>query len=474
MTRREELLREAWETGAIEPLLFDSNQEGMSGELNENWDKRRIHVLNCSRQLGKTHFIVTICISFAIRNPGAQIKYAAKTQKQVRKILRTHFRRLFKTCPADLRPVWNGPDGEYRFPNGSTITIAGCDRDNAETLLGQHMHFGVVDEGGSIADLRYVVDSILMPQTTTTKGRIVIISTPAKTPGHAFKEYCDVSEEAGTLIERTIYDNPRLSPEDIEELKKEAGGAESTTWQREYLHKHVTDSTSAVMPEATREQLTKFTIIVDPNDPLAYRPRYFDTLVWLDPGWNPDFTGVIWAIWDFLKARVIIEDEYVMRRMDTDTLGNVLREKTDALWGFGHSPHQAVADVDHRLIADLAKRGWNFEPTQKDNLDEAINKLRLSISGKQIEFWTHPRCFGVRRQFENAVWNKPRTRFASTVQDGHFDLLAAAIYGRRNLRTSHNPYPEEYAFKSHEGLIVVKTQRESTLGSKFKRILGVG
>ena len=168
-----QLLRDAWERGLIEPILFDSNQESMSVAVSEAWGRSRKLVLNCSRQLGKTYFIVVKCISFAIQNPGAQIKYAAKTQKQVRKILRTHFRTIFRTCPEELRPRWHSQDGEYRFPNGATITIAGCDRENAETLLGQHCHLGVVDEGGSIKDLRYVVDSILMPQTTTASSSAI-------------------------------------------------------------------------------------------------------------------------------------------------------------------------------------------------------------------------------------------------------------------------------------------------------------
>lgn len=468
------LLSQAWERGLIEPILFDSNQEGMSQALTDAWHLSRKHVLNCSRQLGKTYFIVVKCISFAIQNPGAQIKYAAKTQKQVRKILRTHFRAIFKTCPEDLRPRWHSQDGEYRFPNGSTITIAGCDRENAETLLGQHCHLGVVDEAGSIKDLRYVVDSILMPQTTTTKGRIIIISTPAKTPGHSFKEYCDEAEENKTLVERTIYANPRLSPEDLAELKKEAGGEESTTWKREYLVQHVTDENSAVMPEATKITLRTFIIDVDPENPLNYRPRFYDTYVWLDPGWNPDYTGVLWAIWDFVGARVIIEDEYLMRRMNTRTLARAMREKTDALWGFGHKPYFCVADVDHRLISDLADHKWEFAPTAKDNLDEAINKLRLSVSGQQIPFWTHPRCNLVRRQFENATWNNARTKFARTVVDGHYDLLSAAVYGRRNLHTAHNPWPANInPFLPHEGLVVRRNPENTGLAGKFKKAFGL-
>lgn len=464
---------EAWRRGLIAPLLFDSNQLSMHAWLTRALENNRLIVVNKSRQLGGSFWALAEACMLAMTLPGAQIKYAAQTQKQVRKILRPHLRAIFKSCPEALRPRFHSQDGEYRFPNGATITLSGCDRDNAETLRGQHAHLAIVDEGGAISDLEYVVDDILMPQTLNTRGRIIVISSPAKRPGHAFKKFCDQAEVAGALLERTIHDNPRISEAEKDELCRAAGGPESTTWKREYLAQHVTDEESAVVPEATRPQLKAQTLELQFEGDVSYRPAGFDTYIWLDPGWSPDFTGIHWAIWDFPNSRVIIEDEFVMRRMKTDALAKVLRERTDALWGKGHKPYLCVADVDHRLIADLGTFGWNFVPTQKDNLDEAINSLRMSVSGQRIPFWTHPRCVATRRQFENAIWNKARTRFSRTAVDGHFDLLSASIYGRRNLHHWRNPVPNTLPFGQHEGLIVVQvkeeTKTQSMFGKLFKR-----
>lgn len=465
MTSKAERILEAWERNLWDALLLDTNQQGMTAWLDRVWEKNRLLVVNKSRQLGGSYWALIQACLLAMSMPGAQIKYAAQTQKQVRKILRPHMRAIFKTCPEALRPRYHSQDGEFRFPNGSSITVAGCDRDNAETLRGQHADFAIVDEGGAIANLQYVIDDILMPQTLNTRGRILIISSPAKRPGHPFKAFCDLAESQGTLLERTIHDNPRITEEEKDELCRAAGGIDSTTWKREYLAQHVTDEESAVIPEATRAQLKLQTLVLEHDGDLSYRPSHFDTYLWVDPGWSPDFTGILWAIWDFARGRVVIEDEFLMRRMNTDMLAGVLREKTDALWGKNHKPYQAVADVDHRLISDLSGRGWNFVPYQRDNLDEAVNKLRLSVSGQSIPFWTHPRCVATRRQFENCIWNKARTRFERTALDGHFDLVAAGYIGRRNLHTWRNPIPKTYAFGSHDGLIMgeqkelTKTQR---------------
>ncbi len=196
-------------------------------------------------------------------------------------------------------------------------------------------------------------------------------------------------------------------------------------------------------------------------------------MIWLDPGWNPDFTGIQWAIWDFPGGRVVIEDDFIMRRLDTATLCGILRARTDALWGQGHHPYLCVSDLDGRLTADLAKEGWNFIPTQKDNLDQAINQARLSISGQAIPFVTHPRCTATRRQWENATWNKTRTKFNRSQLDGHFDLAATTIYGRRNLQPWHNPMPYAPQVKKGQGLIILDDKPESGVAKAMKRMFCV-
>ncbi len=463
---------EAWKRGQLS-WKYDSNQVEMYDWYKKASKQSRVLVANASRQIGKSWFALVLCLEYAIQNPGSQIKYAAQTAKQVRKILRPHMRALLEDCPEDLRPKLHSQDGEYRFPNGSVITLAGCDRDNVETLRGQHAHLAIVDEGGAFGDLDYVVRGVLLPQTLNTNGRIFIISTPAPTPGHAFKAFCDEAEAEGALIERTIFDNPRISDAEIAELCAASGGELSTTWRREYIVEHVTDEASAVFPEATRERMRLTTLKIEHDLDVSYRPSHFDTYIWMDPGWSPDFCGIQWAIWDFPNGRVVIEDDFIMRRMDTTMVGKVLRSRTDALWGKDHVPHMCVSDLDGRLIADLAKYGWNFMPTQKDNLDQAINHARLSISGQSIPFVTHPRCTATRRQWENATWNKTRTKFNRSQLDGHFDLASCTIYGRRNLQPWRNPMPYAPTIRKGRGLIIDDDKPVSGTARALKKMFGV-
>src|SRR3990167_1821472 len=464
-------IAEAWRQGLLSWKL-DSNQLDMYAFFEANNKKSTKHVWNCSRQIGKSWALCLIAAEYALRHPGCQIKYAAPTAKAVKKIIRPHFREIFRDCPLDLRPSFHTADGEYRFRNGSSITVAGCDREKAESLRGQHAHLAIVDEAGFIDDLAYWIQDVLLPQTLNTRGVIIICSTPAKSPGHSFKSFCEKAEEDGTYIHRTIYHNPRLEPEQVRVMMAEAGGETSTTWMREYLAQHVTDEESAVIPEATEWKMREGIILVDPAAPLTYRPAFFDTYVFMDVGWSPDFTGLLFCVWDFEKATLIAEDEFMMRRMDTDALAAVLEQKTRALWGPGR-PYLCISDVDARLIADLAKRGWYFSPAQKDNKDAAINELRLMITGKKYALRTHPRCKALRRQLRNATWNKAKTRFERTDLDGHFDLVDCLIYGRRHFHPHHDPTPPAFGFDPRKTIRIIEQKPMTASAKTISRLFGI-
>ncbi len=447
-----ELTLLAWKAGEL-AFLMDPNQQecwAWMEKLFENPDVLEL-VLEWSRQLGKSYLLCAFAIAFAIKNPGAQIKYAAPTAKMVKKIIRPHFRSILRTCPHYLKPKWKAADGEYEFPNGATVTIAGCDKENAENLRGQHAHLVIIDEAGFIDDLKYVLNDILLPQTLNTGGRIIVASTPAKTTGHPYRDICKRAAEEGRLSHRDIYANPRITERTILRYKRIAHGGrlptegedESTTWRREYLALHVTDEESAVIPE-----FAKFRVKIVRE---VGRPELFDAYAGMDVGWSPDFTGLLWGYWHFEEATLVIEHELLMRKMNTETLATeVSRIEKEFYEGQGRcdenahapQPYMRVSDNDLRLISDLATdHGLLFCPTPKDDKDAAINNLRLMVQGTKGKLLIHPRCIKLIRQLEDGVWNKNRTEFQRNDVDGHFDLLDALIYLARNINRQKNPVP---------------------------------
>ena len=462
-------LKVIWEAGRTEELLLDSNQQEMNRLLAANWDRERIHVLNIARQCGKSFFLVNLFDRMARRVPRARLKYAAETAKQVRAIIRPHFQHQLVTCPRDLRPVFNSMDGEFRYPNGSTITLAGCDtEDDANKLLGQHAHACAVDEAGSIKILNYVVKTIFLPQTINTRGRIVILSTPAKTADHPFKEYCDLAEARGTLIERDIYCNPRLTPAEIAELMELSGGEDSTEWQREYLVRHVTDQDLHIIKAASPRRLKEITLVIDPKNPLVYRPDFFDPYTVGDIGWAPDATGLLWGFWDYEKRLLVIENEWFMRRMTTAVLAEVVERVEKELYGHPDNVFQRWLDCEERLQHDLSNlHSLNVARTENDDPETYVNRVSLMVAGLKGGMRIHPRCKQLLEQLRVGVWGKSaldgkkgrKKSFARSAKHGHYDLLSALVYMGRNVQ--QDKLPEKWrAAPPNRNVLVIPQEDE--------------
>lgn len=438
-------LAAVWNAGRLE-WKFDENQASAYQLIQEIFSREDIAVLNMSRQIGKSYFLVVLCCMLALRMRRARIKYAAETAKQVRAIVRPHFQELFADCPIHIRPVFNSQDGEYRFPTtGSTITLAGCETDeDANKLLGQHAHLWVVDEAGSLKNLNYVVRTVLMPQTLNTGGKGVISSTPAKTADHPFKGYCDSASAVNALIERDIYCNPRIDEKTILRLMAACGGEDSTDWQREYLVRHVTDQNLQIVKFATPRRLEQITLKIDPErekaNPFYYRPDFFDPYAGLDLGWAPDATGKVWGYLDYREDTLVIEDEWFLRRMDTNTLAAVGKTREKELYGGHENVFQRWGDLEERTQQDLVvNHDYLVHRTQKENLKGAVNTLNLAVADLGHHLRIHPRCKQLKEQLRDGVWDKEKKKFARSPKHGHYDLLAALVYLTRNVQWDKVP-----------------------------------
>lgn len=246
---------ECWRRGIIIPLKCHPAQKLIHAAVTES--KAKLFVINSARRLGKSFYLCCYALEYAIQNPGAQIKFAAPNQKMVRKIITPLMKQILVNCPKPLRPRFKSLDGVYEFPNGSEISVAGTEMGQIDNLRGTAMDLGIIDEAGFATDLEYVIGSVLMPQTLTRpNARIILASTPPVSPDHAFVTYAQRAMDQGAYARFTIYDNPLITTDRIEEYKTESGGGESTTWKREYL---CIEGSSLVMirtPDGTVKILT--------------------------------------------------------------------------------------------------------------------------------------------------------------------------------------------------------------------------
>jgi hypothetical protein len=445
-------LDELWRRGIVAKWQCHVTQIQMYEAFKANPEK--LFVINSSRRLGKSYLLCVIAIETALQNDNCQIKFAAPTQKMVRKIIMPLMRQILDTCPKHLQPRANKVDGLYEFPNGSEIHIAGTEQAQADNLRGTACDLAIIDEAAFASDLRYMIESILRPQMLTRpNARIILASTPPVTPDHDFMRYAEEAMEAGAYVKFTIYDNPLLTTETIEKYKKEAGGENTSTWKREYLAEFVTDTDSALIPEATQECLAEITAEV-------IRPEFFNPISALDLGFV-DATGGLLAYYNFQAGKVVIEDEFLINKATTAVIVDLATSKEKALWGT-QAPRRVV-DGNALLIADLNSDTYKFRCHAPDKADlvAGVNRIRMEVSNKSLVI--HPRCKNLLHQLQHATWDKSRTRFSRSSNGNHWDLVAALIYLLKAVDRKSNPFPAGHGWDRTNAWGVPRQHQNSTI-----------
>lgn len=406
----------------------------------------KVTVWSCSRRLGKSYALCCIALEKCLQTPNTIVKYIAPTQKHVRSIIKPLIAEILKDCPKPLRPTFKSAQCVYTFPNGSEIQLAGTDSGHAEGLRGGSAHLCVVDEAAFCTDLSYIIQSILIPTTTTTRGKIILSSTPPLSSDHDFETFRKIAFESNNYVLKTIYDGlgSRITMDIINEiLAQYPGGEKNLDFRREYLCEMVTSERDAIVPEF---QELESEIVKEWK-----RVAFADNYVSGDVG-AKDFTVYLFAYYDFKAAKLIIEDEVVFRGEEksftTDDLAKAIKDKEKQIFINPMSkefekPYLRISDNNLILINDLHKlHGLIFVPTAKDDKEAALNNMRIMLKEKRIII--NPRCKVLIYHLKNGTWKKGGKEYARTSEGGHYDAIDALVYLVRNINYTRNPYPENY------------------------------
>lgn len=437
-----------WQEGELSWLLHEGQRSLYQSYID---CKEKTVVWNCSRRFGKSWTLCVLAIETCLKNPYSLVKYCCAKQVDARGIIRPLIREITRTCPKELRPLFKVQERAYVFPNGSRIELSGLDGGRAESIRGGSCNLAIIDEAGLVGDLEYIVTSIILPTTTTTKGKIVLASTPPKTAAHAFvTKFLNRARIQGNLVTKTVFDNPNIDQDELNKIIEEYGGVNSVGFRREFLCHIILDDEYAVIPEFTPELKEK--IVKEWT-----RPPFYDGYVSMDLGLK-DLTVVLFAYYDFRNAKLIIEDEFVIngQKFNTKALAEGIKEKeqktyTDPYTGEYRNPFLRVSDNNLMVIQDLRTlHGLQFLPTRKDDADAALNNLRNWIQDEKIII--NPRCVRLIAHLETAVWNKSKSSFDRSGDNGHFDAIDSLKYMIRNIQPNKNPYPAGYGVGNRENL----------------------
>ena len=398
-------------------------------------DARKFSFL-CSRRLGKSFTLSVLALETAIKAPRTKVLVVTQTYKAATQIFLPLMNKLLDTCPKVLKPEFRVQAGMFVFPNGSQILLFGGDR-NPDALRGQEASLILLDEAAFLDNFEYLLGSVLMPMCLTTNGRILSATTPPRMLDHGWTEFHGECEIASATCKLTIYDNPRLTPDLIEEYMAEAGGKDSLEWRREYLCELIPNDNLQVFPEFV-ETLAKE--LVQETPPAGKNDRY----VSLDLGFQ-DFTAAVFGYYDFEKAVLVIEDEFIINRANTLQIAEGIKRVEQRVWQ-SKTPYKRVSDTNNpQLIYDLnSLHGLSFSQANKEaGKEPMINKLRLALLSKQVLI--NPRCVNLISHLKYCRWkSQDRLTFERSKTYGHFDAADALIMLWSSINRNHAPDRHSY------------------------------
>jgi len=407
-------------------------------ELFDNWagSDKKITVWNCARRFGKSYLLTILAFQYCMKNPGVQVRYAAATQKQVKSIIIPLIDQIIAEFPDEVRPTH--ANSIWSFPNGAKLMLAAADYKDGDALRGVASHLVLVDEAGFVKKLRYLVQDILLPQLLTTNGRLIMASTPPRSIAHEFVEYVQQAVAQDSYSKKTIFDNPRLTSRQINDVITECGGKESDTFKREYMCELISDSSARIIPEFREKSHVQ-------KQPI---PQYYQPYVAADFGLK-DYTAIIFGYLDFVRQKIVIQGEAVFNYRTTKEMAIEIQRIEEKLWK-GHSRQPIrIGDNELQILWDLQKDyKITFKPATKWDKEAAIASLRDGFIRDKLEIW--PECKNLVHQLNNGVWNEARTGFERNDSLGHCDAVDALIYLFRHVNWKLNPIPERAADKFNE------------------------
>lgn len=424
---RNEIVALLWQRGDLSWKLHAGQQVIENAYRNVNG---KLFISNCARRFGKSYWGVCKVLESALKSKSKSI-VATAFQSDLVEFILPAFDEILSDCPSQLRPVFNKARNLFVFKNGSQIKLVGLDK-KPNGLRGNKLNGTILlDEAGFISNLGKIYSSVIIPATMYSNAKVIMISTPPVSPDHDFKKFCEKAILENAYVKLTIHDNPMVTPEMIEEYRKEC--LTVSDFNREYLCAFEVDEALHIIPEFDE---SKHTFEGSKRDEFF---KYYRHYVCFDIG-VVDPSAFIYSYYDYSKQKLIIEYESELQGKDvtTENINSNLE-----LFDDYKKPFKTIADNNNYiLIQDLNSRYKKIViPVKKDELHAMISELRWQFKTDKILI--SKECKKLISQLQNGIWNKNKTEFAR--QSGHHnDFIAALVYLIRGLNEYESPIPTTY------------------------------
>jgi len=433
-------IKYAWTKGRLDYRLRCSQRA-----IKEAWEASKVSsrkfYINSTRRLGKSSFLLHLMVEECIKKPRARWAFFAPVKDGLLDYIEPIIEKTLEDCPDELRPKFDKNRFMFVFGNGSSVLFRGSNNQQHRVRRGLDLDGAGVDEGRDVDDLKDLIDSVIFPALFSSNGYLILSSTPADSFSHDLYSYYSLAEVEGWLFECDINKAAELDPEDfpadrIAEWKKET--ARDDVWQREYLCKWIIDSTRIAVQEWKAEFVTTY------KKDIFY--QFYHHYIGIDWG-SKDFTALIFATWDFKRAKLVVEGELTFSgtAVRSDKIADAINIMKLKLWGEDASVYRMISDsADPILINELnGHPGMNCTPVYKEkSLEAMLNQFRILVGTGKIE--VSNTCPMTLSNLKSAVWDKTRTALDKDPYNHHFDHLMALVYLTRGLVPNENPIPKDF------------------------------
>ena len=432
--------RLAWSIGRLDYRLRTSQKAIKQAWLASKEASRKFYI-NSTRRLGKSSFLLHLMIEDCIKRPKIRWCFFAPVKDGLLDYIEPLIQQTLEYCPDDLRPKFDKQRFMFTFSNGSSILFRGSNNQQHRVRRGLDLDGAGVDEGRDVDNLKDLIDSVIFPALFSSNGYLIISSTPADSFSHDLYSYYSLAQVEGWLFECDIERAAELDPEDfpadrIAEWKKET--QRDDVWLREYKCQWIIDSTRIAVQEWKNEYTKTY------KRDIFY--QFYHHYIGIDWG-SKDFTAIIFATWDFKRAKLVVEGELTFsgNQVRSDRIAEAINIMKLKLWGEDASIYRMISDsADPILINELnGHPGMNCTPVYKEkSLEAMLNQFRILVGAEKIE--VSPLCPMTLSNLKSAVWDKTRTALDKDPYNHHFDHLMALVYLTRGLVPTENPIPKDF------------------------------
>lgn len=337
---------------------------------------KRYKLLNWGRRSGKTHVVGYEIYITLWTIDNALVSYYAPTRDDARSISWEHFKELLKDITIKTNESLLEIETKNKHGTKSLLRLAGWEAvKNRDKGRGVGNHLVVLDEAAFFPVFTEKFDKVIEPTLLTTKGRLIITSTP-----NGFNHFYDLAltaqkDEEWFYSHATSYDNPFNDPAELERLRK---AKTEDSFAQEYLA-DFRKLEGLVYKDFDRNRHV--------FDDLTTRRPVYQVYVGVDFGFvNP--TAILKIEHD-TDSHFWVTREWYHREKLMPEIIQVAR----SFGGNSYYPDHAEAD----RIEEMRRAGLNIHEISKD-VEAGISSVQTLI--RQGRLHVHKDCVNLIHEFE--------------------------------------------------------------------------